>query len=157
MLDTTCFIPTYAMDSKETAEKCATQGGRITAAIITFIIIILILSTYYSANKKYDEAVDKENVRKPNIAIYLIIGGILIAITWLTMPALTRFFSEVRWTQNETMINNYMKQGMTRAEAVNRISTLREAQAQRDATLEAGREQAQATNNLAAALMNRNR
>ena len=156
MLDTTCFIPTYAMDSKDTVERCATQGGRITAAIFTFIIIIITISMYYSAMKKYDEATDKKTVSKPNIAIYLAISGMLIVITWLTMPALSRFFSMMRWNQNETMINNYMKQGMTRAEAVNRISTLREAQAQRDATLEAGREQAQATNNLAAALLKKN-
>lgn len=156
MLDTTCFIPTYAMDSKDTVERCATQSGNISAVIFTILIILSTLAMYTKAKKKHDEATDKTTVTKPNLAIYLAIGGLLIVITWLTMPALSRFFSMMRWNQNETMINNYMNQGMTRAEAVNRISTLRESQALRDATLQAGREQAQATNNLAAALMKNN-
>jgi Na+/melibiose symporter-like transporter len=157
MLDTTCFIPTYAMDSKDTAERCATQSGNITAIIFTIIIIIVTLTMYLSAKKKYDDAENKNTVNKPNLIIYISISGLLIFISWLTIPFLSRLFSAMRWEQNETMINNYMKQGMTRAEAVNRISTLREAQAQRDATLQAGREQARATNNLAAALFERNK
>jgi uncharacterized membrane protein len=156
MLDTNCFIPTYAMDSIETVERCSSQSGRMIAIMFTIIIIIITLILYYTAESEYEKAVNKEKAYKPNIFIYLGIASIFIVLSWLLLPNAVKFFNTMRWKQNETMINNYIKQGMTRAEAVNRISTLREAQEQRDATLQAGQEQARATNNLARALLNKN-
>lgn len=150
MIDTNCFIPVYTMDSKETAINCGKSVGILYSVILTFFLILIIISVYFAQSKKHKE--DPVNNKKPNLPLLILISVIALILIWL-IPVGMVYSNTISWNQNQKMIDNYMKQGMTRAEAVSRISTLREAQAQREATLEAGREQANATNNLAAALL----
>ena len=148
MFDAICNLPTYMLNKLEDATKCGNQEGKLYAIIATiflvFIFIAVTVSIYQEENKK--KRANRNYKTSLTIYIYPIVLFILLVLAaWTIIPSIARSMKEVRFKENEFMIDNLVKGGMSKEAARAQVIQKRQLEEKLEAQREAARIQARAT------------
>lgn len=138
-MDPRCGVPTFLQTDVNTVRECGVYSGYILATILTLMIIVFIISLLF---KKPSDPSDPEQVKK-NQTIKMvggIIGVLLILLAWIFVPRFTSFTSVNSWETYQNQISQYMKEGLSRQGAINKLQSLYQTQEQANAILAAGAE-----------------
>ena len=166
-MDAICSLPVYMMNKLEDASRCGGAEGKMAAIVGTIMVSFFMITMFYGIKKK-DEEIRKQNPEhRTSVGSYiftLVLGVGIIALIWLFVPGMVQRAKEFRFQQNELMIDNLVKGGMTRSAARTQVIQQRQAEAalaaqqkaaetQAAATRRAAERQASATDNQTQALL----
>lgn len=136
LIDPRCGAPSFLMDNEGIAAMCGRYGGYIIAGILSLIIVGVSIAKYNSSlGNDVDE---KGNPATKKDWRYLIAGGAGLLVIWLVIPWLLGWFSKRSFQTSQIEIDNYMKAGMTRQQALDKMTSIYQSQIQASATRDAG-------------------
>ena len=101
-----CIKPIFLHPNIEDAKKCGLINGFIYSALLTLLILI-IGGRYY--------LIQENNEMKKKIMYSIVIGLILL---WTVIPFISRFGAGTMWTGYQSSIDDLLRQGFTRQEAI---------------------------------------
>ena len=148
MLDAICNLPTYMLNKLEDATKCGNQEGKLAAIVATVILVFLFIVVVVSIQKEENRKKREIKNYKTSITVYmytLVIFVLLILAAWTVIPSIIISMKEVRFKENELMINNLVKGGMSKEAARVQVIQKRQLEEKIEAQKEAARIQARAT------------
>tara|TARA_Y100000389_G_C17377628_1_gene472540 strand:- start:134 stop:652 length:519 start_codon:yes stop_codon:yes gene_type:complete len=166
-MDAICNLPVYMMNTLEEASRCGGKEGKAAAIVATLFVSFAMISMFYSIKKRDDELKKRRPEYKSRIGPYVgifVIGIIIILLIWLFVPSMVKAAKELKFQENELMVNNLVKGGMTKQDAKTQVIQQRQAEAaiaaqkaaarrQANAMREASRHQASATDRQTDALL----
>lgn len=140
--DYRCNVPSFTQTDVNLVEQCGRNSGYMFFGILTILMVIglfMIISNIMSERPSDDK--DKEeldNKKKMNVVIVIILAILLEMFLYWSLPKMTGYFAMNNWNSIQEEIKSFMKQGLTRGEALNRIQSYKESEMQSEATMDAG-------------------
>lgn len=125
-----CAVPTYMMPARDVAVSCGKQNGMVTAIILTVITFFILL-----LGEKEEGGEKKTELRWQRAFIGTPLVGLA---SYLLFPWLFGMSNGSQWEASQAQIEEYMRGGFTRAEALKQMQKMKMAQMQADATRDAG-------------------
>ncbi len=166
-MDAICNLPVYMMNTLEEASRCGGKEGKSAAIVFTLIASFFFIVMLLAIIKKDNEKKKKDRNHKSNYVLYIItllVWIIVVYLVWLFVPGMVKAAKELKFQENELMVNNLVKGGMTKQDAKAQVIQQRQAEAaiaareaaarrQANAMREASRHQASATDRQTDALL----
>jgi heme/copper-type cytochrome/quinol oxidase subunit 2 len=139
IFDPRCQVPTFQQTDGEIVKMCAKNSGYIISAILTIFVVIFVISSIISYNKRQE--LEEKNTGKKTSRITGIVGIIMIAtlillLIWFGIPALLSFFSYNSWQGYQEQIKQLESQGYSHKKALGKLQQWRQSQMQAEATTE---------------------
>jgi hypothetical protein len=125
LINPKCGLPIYTLENKDTAVHCGKISGYIWSVILTIFIIITALYIYYG------NMFDKKNNKKRYIFYTSI--SLTLALIWGVFPSLNGWMNGRNWLVYDEQIGSYMKNGMTRDIAIQKVQELYQTSVQSSA------------------------
>lgn len=148
MIETICSLPTYMLNKLEDATKCGAAQGVIAAIIATVFVLIFFVAVIGSINKSERQKKRENPEYKTKITVYLIplvIFILILLFCWTVIPFLVVTAKEMAFKENELIIDNLVKGGMSREVARTQVIQQRQLEEKIEAQRDAARIQARAT------------
>lgn len=149
MIETICSLPTYMLNKLEDATKCGAASGVIAAIVATIFVLIFFVAVIASINKSERQKKRENPSYETKITVYLttvVIFILILLFCWTVIPYLVKTSKEMAFKQNELMIDNLVKGGMSREVARTQVIQQRQLEEQIEAQRDAAKMQARATN-----------
>jgi hypothetical protein len=137
LINPKCGVPTFVQTDKKLVGECGSYTGYIIAGLITLVLLFIlhkIMSEKFS-DKLSEEEIETLNKSRNTKIIIIIISIILI---FIFVPKISSFLSKNSWESYQSQISQYMAQGLSRQDAINKIQSLYQTEYQAAAILGAG-------------------
>lgn len=128
-----CSIPLYLQPNVDIAQKCGEIDGIILCVVVSLFVIIL---GYVSYNNviPVNRATDEEKIANEQKQYFVLsVCGAILFIIWIIIPALFGFYSRRVWLGQDFQVQELMKSGFTRQEAIEQTQALYQPNLQADA------------------------
>jgi hypothetical protein len=132
LIDPQCGIPTFNMSSVIVAEQCGKYNGYIFSIVVSIIILIVSIFMYESSNLEKDI-----NKPKKRNNVILIIGGVLIMLSW-TAPFILGFIGKRKWQSYDLQVQELVKTGVSQQDAIKQVQAIWTSKLQANAIRGAG-------------------
>ena len=124
-----CLIPTYVMNDFQ-KKTCGHTLGKISAIIVFVILLIIFLFSYLPKILEKGKKDDEEKKKEDKVTALLIFTFIFIIS--MVVYFIRKFFFKIEISQDNSMIQNFMKKGMTETEAIKELAKVRQFQSLRN-------------------------
>jgi cell division protein FtsB len=141
LINPNCGVPTFVQTDKKLVGDCGSYSGYIFSGIITIILIFVMVSISKSSMKSTMKESEEQKQKRDTKLLFIFL---CIVLVWIFLPKIFSFFSVNSWQSYQSQISQYMSQGMSRQDAINKIQSLYQMQLQASAILGAGEEIASA-------------
>lgn len=117
------FLP-FLLENETIAGECGTIRGYVIALIVSIALLILGIFVYYKWR-------DDMTTNKILLIVGIVIVGIILS--WLLIPMLMKWSTQVNWRSYNAQINAYESKGMNTKEAIDKLQDLYQTNIQADA------------------------
>jgi len=147
-MDVICNLPVYMMNTLEDASRCGGKEGKMAAIVGTLIasfFFIVLLASMRQEEQRRRKTNKNYQTKTMSYVIILLVWFTVIVLIWLLVPNIVKGMKEMSFQENELMINNLVKGGMTKQAAKEQVIQQRQAEAAIAAQEAAARRQERAT------------
>ena len=148
LINPQCGVPTFIQTDPKLVGDCGKYSGYIIAIIITIILLFLMLSVWVSSVHAIGPLMsqeDQDGIKRLRNSKLLVLF-LFIVLVWIFVPKMFSFFSVRSWESYQSQISQYMAQGLSRQDAINKIQSLYQSELQASAIIDAGAEIASSRN-----------